>query len=158
MYSNMLVNLLVGITTAVTVAVAVLIHYEGLRGISALLTKIPAARRRKVLLGVYCVILLHIAEIWLFGAAFWLLLLVPDTGGIYGASAHFLDVIYLSAATFSTLGFGDLAPTGVVRFLAGTESLTGFILITWSASFMYLEMQEFWRRKRAAPPSSFEQG
>jgi len=34
-----------------------------------------------------------------------------------------------------------------LRFLCGTEALVGFILITWSASFLYLEMQEYWRRR-----------
>jgi hypothetical protein len=34
-----------------------------------------------------------------------------------------------------------------VRFLTGTESLSGFILITWSASFLYLEMEQFWRKR-----------
>jgi hypothetical protein len=33
-----------------------------------------------------------------------------------------------------------------MRFLIGTESLTGFVLITWSASFTCLEMEQFWRR------------
>ena len=33
------------------------------------------------------------------------------------------------------------------RFLTGTESLSGFILITWSASFLYLEMEQFWRKR-----------
>jgi hypothetical protein len=27
------------------------------------------------------------------------------------------------------------------------EALTGFILISWSASFLYLEMEQFWRRR-----------
>ena len=150
MYSNWVANSLVMIATAATVAMAVLIHYEGLRAIGAFLPKITSARRRKVLFGVYCVIVLHVVEIWLFGTTLWALLLVPGAGGIYGSSSGFLDAVYLSASTFSTVGFGDLAPTGAVRFLAGTESLTGFILITWSASFLYLEMQEFWRRKPAA--------
>jgi hypothetical protein len=60
--------------------------------------------------------------------------------------AALLDAVYLSAVTFTTVGFGDLAPTGPIRFLCGTEALTGFILITWSASFLYLEMEQFWRR------------
>jgi hypothetical protein len=45
------------------------------------------------------------------------------------------------------LGFGDLAPVGAIRFLSGTEALTGFTLITWSASFLYLEMEAFWRKR-----------
>lgn len=39
-----------------------------------------------------------------------------------------------------------MAPQGAIRFLAGTEALTGFILITWSASFLYLEMEQYWRK------------
>ena len=43
-----------------------------------------------------------------------------------------------------TLGLGDLSPVGTVRLLAGMESLTGLLLITWSASFTYLEMSRVW--------------
>ena len=49
--------------------------------------------------------------------------------------------------TYTTVGFGDLAPVGAVRFLSGTEALTGFVLITWSASFTYLEMERYWRQR-----------
>lgn len=57
-----------------------------------------------------------------------------------------LDAVYLSAATFTTVGFGDLAPVGPIRFLSGTTALTGFVLIAWSASFTCLEMERFWQR------------
>jgi hypothetical protein len=147
MYPGWEVHLFVVVVTALTVAAAVLMHYEGLRWIAGSLRRFPAIRRRKVLLGVYAVILLHVAEIWLFGAALWLLMQWPAAGHISGATAGFLDTIYLSAITFSTVGFGDLAPVGAVRFLSGTEALTGFILITWSASFLYLEMQQFWKQR-----------
>ena len=43
-------------------------------------------------------------------------------------------------------GFGDVAPVGPIRFMAGTMALTGFVMITWSASFTYLEMARFWRK------------
>jgi hypothetical protein len=148
MYSHWGTNALVVIVTAITVALAVVVHYEGLRWLSSRLARLPAERRRKVLFGVYGVIVLHVAEIWLFGAAMWLLLGIPDAGHLMGAAEPgFLDTIYLSSVTFSTVGFGDLAPVGPLRFLCGTEALTGFILITWSASFLYLEMEEFWRRR-----------
>ncbi len=149
MYPYAMANAWVVAATAITVALAVLVHYEGLRLMSQQLTRLPAVRRRKVLFGVYGVILLHVVEIWLFGAAFWLLLHVPHAGHLGGIQdASLLDTVYLSAVTFSTVGYGDMVPVGPVRFLCGTEALTGFILITWSASFLYLEMQEFWRRPR----------
>jgi Ion channel len=148
MYSNWLTNLVVVAATAATVAVAVLVHYEGLRLLSGWLVRSHGVRRRKVLLGVYGVVLLHVIEIWLFGAAIWVLLTAPEAGMLSGLThTPLLDSVYMSAATFTTVGFGDLAPVGPIRFLSGTEALTGFILITWSASFLYLEMQQYWSRK-----------
>jgi hypothetical protein len=31
-----------------------------------------------------------------------------------------------------------------MRLAAGIESLTGLVLITWTASFTFLSMQKFW--------------
>lgn len=147
MYSYWTANALVAAATIVTVALAVLAHYEGLGWMATRLTSLHALRRRKVLFGVYGVLTLHVAEIWLFGGTLWALLHVPSSGAITGMQdAPFFDAVYLSAVTFTTVGFGDLAPVGPIRLLAGTEALTGFILITWSASFLFIEMQQFWRR------------
>jgi hypothetical protein len=33
---------------------------------------------------------------------------------------------------------------GYLRYLTGVEALTGLILITWSASFLFIEMQKYW--------------
>ena len=146
MYAHWGANTLVVFVTALTVALAVLLHCEGLRLISAGLNRLTSVRRRKVLFGVYAVVLLHVAEIWLFGTSLWALLQIPEAGMLTGtASASLFEVVYLSANTFTTVGFGDVVPVGAVRFLCGTEALTGFILITWSASFLYLEMREFWK-------------
>ncbi len=38
---------------------------------------------------------------------------------------HLLDTIYFSIVTFTTLGYGDIAPQGFSRFLAATEALIG---------------------------------
>jgi hypothetical protein len=32
----------------------------------------------------------------------------------------------------------------MLRHLTGIEALTGLVLITWSASFLFLEMQRYW--------------
>jgi hypothetical protein len=62
-----------------------------------------------------------------------------------GDPLYVLDAVYLSATTYSTLGYGDLVPRGPIRFLLGTEAVVGFVMITWSASFAYLEMARYWR-------------
>jgi hypothetical protein len=147
-YSHWDANLLVVLATGFTVALSVLVHYEGLHWLAIRLAALPGLRRRRVLFGVYGVIVLHVAEIWMFGACLWGLTHFPNAGAIRGSvDSGLLEAIYLSATTFSTLGFGDITPVGPVRFLTGTESVSGFILITWSASFLFLEMQEFWRRR-----------
>jgi len=56
-----------------------------------------------------------------------------------------LDAVYFSSMTYSTVGFGDVVPVGPIRLVAGTEGLIGLLLIGWSASFTYLEMERFWR-------------
>ncbi|MDG1286377.1 MAG: ion channel [Rickettsiales bacterium] len=56
----------------------------------------------------------------------------------------FLSYIYFSAATYSSLGIGDIFPKGPLRFVTGVEVLNGLVLIAWSASFTYLTMEKFW--------------
>jgi uncharacterized protein YhhL (DUF1145 family) len=147
MYPHWDANLLVVLTTLLSVGVCVLMHYEGLSLLSrALARRRESHRRRKVLYGIFGVLALHVAEIWLFGGTLWLLLHYPGTGGVAGVEAlTLLDAVYMASVTYTTVGFGDLAPVGAVRFLAGTIALTGFVLIGWSASFTYLEMSRDWR-------------
>ena len=150
MYGHWDANVLVVLATVAAVAACVLVHYEGLVRLSAGLGKRhESQRRRRVLHGIFGVLALHVVEIWIFGLATWLLLKWPDSGAIAGAHAlGLLDAIYLSAVTYTTVGFGDLAPVGPIRFLGGTEALSGFVLITGSASFTFLEMDRFWRISR----------
>lgn len=138
---------LVVLVTVITTLFAVTLHYEVSVGLSRRLARSPLLGRRRVLLLILGLLLAHVAEIWLFGAALWLLLGEPGTGALVGLEAlEFLDMVYMSAVTYTTLGYGDVVPRGDIRFLLGTEALTGFMLITWSASLTFLEMQQHWRQ------------
>jgi hypothetical protein len=147
MYDNWSANIAVAVATLLTASLCVLAHYEGLLRVSRGLARLHAQHQRiKVLYAILGVIALHIVEIWIFGLAIWGLLHWPACGHLGGHTTTPLwDAIYLSAITFTTVGYGDLAPVGPIRFLSGTEALTGFVLITWSASFTYLEMERYWR-------------
>jgi len=134
------------LATLAALAACVLIQYEALVLTWKWVSRHRGHRRAKVIYAIASVIAMHVAEIWVFGVTIWLLLLWPQTGSLYGPqSAELLECVYLSAVTFSTVGFGDIAPVGPIRFLSATEALSGFVLITWSASFTYLEMERFWR-------------
>jgi Ion channel len=132
--------------TLLTVAACVLLQYELLVLAWRRLSAHTGHRRVKVLYGIFSVLLIHLLEIVVFGAVLYGLTLWPATGALAGEEASTLfDYLYFSAVTFSTVGFGETWPTGAVRFLCAMEALAGFVLITWSASFTYLEMERFWR-------------
>lgn len=95
---------------------------------------------------VIALIVVHAVEISLFATTAWILIeYVSGSGNIIAPyPVLFLDYVYLSSVTFTTLGFGEIYPEGPIRFLYGTEALSGFALITWSASLTFIEMQRHW--------------
>ena len=141
-------HVVVTLVTMLIVVAAVLSHYEGLRFLSNWISGTRLRPRFRIAVVIYGLLLLHSIEIWFFGLGYWLLIANADYGtlvGIDGAQG-LADCVYFSTTVYSTLGFGDLVPRGPVRFLAGMESVTGLLLITWSASFTYLEMIRYWRK------------
>lgn len=49
---------------------------------------------------------------------------------------RFMDRFYFSLVNLTTLGRGDLLPTGHLRFLTAMEALLGFLVITGSGAFL----------------------
>lgn len=133
------------VATLVTVVIAVMLHYESFIVFSRIGRKFVLSLRRRILLLMFGLLLVHIAAIWIFGICAWWLAEVKGIGVVTGYEyLSFLDYIFMSAVTYSTLGYGDMIPLGPIRILYGTQSLVGFVLITWSASFTFLEMQRDW--------------
>jgi hypothetical protein len=140
------------------VTAAVLIHFEALNLLTTAIPKIKASPRLSILVGILGCFCAHLLEVTLFAAGFYFLIHQESLGSLLGAgiqgqglfgtpSTSFIDSLYFSLTCYTSLGFGDLAPTGTLRFLAGIEALTGLLLIAWTASFMYLEMQKHWKVK-----------
>ncbi len=131
----------------VVVAVVVLIHYEALNLLAISRLRSRAHHRLRIVLDVFGVLLAHCLEIWIFAAVYYWLMQVGGFGGLElltGSVIEFADCLYYSFTTYTTLGYGDVVPIGQLRYLAGIESLTGLVLITWSASFLFLQMQRHW--------------
>ena len=152
MTSQFGVHLYVILLTLAAVMAAVGLHYEGLNWLARWLSRSKGPHRRRVLRAVIGLMALHIAEIWIFGGTYLLALAIPGAGTISGApAAGILDAVYLSAMSFSTVGFGDVAPQGAIRFISGTEAVLGLFLIAWSATFAYLEMELNWNEPPRRP-------
>lgn len=135
-------------TAAVVIACAVL-HYECLRILSQRLPLPNRGHRARIVVLILSLLSLHIMEIWIFGGGYYLLLSFGENGALTGSGPlSLLDCVYYSATVFTTLGFGDIVPSGAIRFMTGTEAITGLTFITWSASFTFLVMQKSWSFER----------
>jgi Ion channel len=144
----------VAVISVVLVVVCVLLHYEVLRKLSDWLDRMRSLHRTRVLVLILGLIATHICEIWVYSLGYGMLDGVAGFGGIAkvaspAAATEWLDYIYFSFVTYTTVGYGDLVPEGPIRFIAATEALNGWVLLGWSASFTFLEMQRFWRGAKA---------
>ena len=89
--------------------------------------------REMVLMAMWSVLLAaHVVQVWLFAVAYvlgcrWQLGELVEVNG-------FLDYVYFSAIVYTTVGFGDIVPTGDLRMIAASEGLVGLCLIAWSAT------------------------
>ncbi len=127
------------------VVIAVLIHYELLYRASTYIPTMEIRHRFRIIFGVFFSLIAHVIEIWVFAIAYYYMNRSDDWGELHGNfNGSIMDCAYFSFTTFTTLGFGDIEPSGNLRFLTGIESLTGLVLITWTASFLYYEMQRYW--------------
>jgi len=141
-------QLVVVLGTMALTMLAMLTHYEASFYLRLLLQNRSALSRRGRIMtltsGLFCS---HVVQIWLFGAGGWLMLeMFHYTGTLGGITdVRFLDLVYLSAASYTTVGYGDIFPVGDIRFLFGTESLVGFMLLTWTASLTFVEIRTHWQ-------------
>jgi len=134
------------VLNSVLVAIAVLIHFEVLNALSSLTPKMLIRHRMRVLIGVFGALVAHVIEIWVFAFGYYFMVSHTGFGTLTGSFNNgLMDCAYFSFVSFTTLGFGDIVATGDIRFLAGLEALTGLVLITWTASFMFIEMQKQWK-------------
>jgi hypothetical protein len=131
---------------AALVVIVVLIHFEALNKLSLITPRIPIQHRLRVLIGISGALIAHVIEIFVFAFGYYFMVNQPGFGTLIGRfDKSLMDCVYFSLVNFTTLGFGDIIATGDIRFLAGLEALTGLVLITWTASFMFVEMEKQWK-------------
>ncbi len=124
----------------------VMIHHETLIFMSRRIPSLSSPRNR-VLFSLVGILLAHVVEIWVFALVYYFSHYSNHFGGLAGNfDGSLLDCAYFSFSAYTTLGFGDILPSGELRFLSGLEALLGLVLIAWTASFLYIEMQQNWNK------------
>lgn len=113
-------------------------HYLGLMAIRA----VTPGRGRRPHLSIMTLftglVLLHLAEILAFAGVYRVLML----GGWFGdldrlADAPWVDLVYFSGMNFVTLGYTEIRTDGTIKLISMMQSLGGFMILTWSATFIY---------------------
>jgi hypothetical protein len=121
-----------------------LIHYEALRGLSRGLPRLHVVPRLRLVFVILGAFVVHVLQIALYGLVYWAL------AGRAGVDWDLPTSLYVSAQTFTSLGFGDIVPPMALRPLVAMETLNGLLLITWTASFTYLSMDRYWKQRDPA--------
>ena len=133
------------LVNSLVIALTVMIHYEFLYRFTMLMPRMRVRHRFRIVLGVFGALSAHAIEVWIFAISFYFMHHADGWGHLEGNfTGELLDFVYFSFTSYTTLGTGDIEPFGDLRFLTGLESLTGLVLITWTASFLYLEMTRYW--------------
>jgi hypothetical protein len=134
------------VVALILVPLTIFLHYEALRLCGEkLLGELRIGWRWRLMGVVLGCFASHTVHVWLYAFAYWIFDNVLLLGSFTGLKdGTFIDYLYFSGVTYSTLGLGDIAPTGGARLIAGVEALNGLVLVGWSASFTYLMMEQCW--------------
>ncbi len=134
--------ILAWIVAGLLVLATVMVHYEALRLLDWTVQRLEQLHRLRVVvvvLGCFCA---HIIEVVIFAVGLYVSAALLGLGVIEGVVGDgFRDYLYLSIVSYTSLGLGDIYPTSHLRLLVGVEALIGLMMITWSATFTFLEMK-----------------
>ncbi len=137
--------------SVVMVTACVLVHYETLRMASLLMPKLTIQPRKRILFVMGAAFIAHTAEVWLIAGMYYFLGQVLGLGGIAGMfGGTFYEYLYFAVVAYTSLGLGDLYPTGDLRILTGVTAMIGLSMTAWTGSFTYLAMEKFWSLHRTS--------
>ena len=141
--------LIVALLCLVLLVATTLLHYEVLTLLGLTLDRVQWPRRLKVVAAVLGCFVGHALGALLYAVGLWWMMRADALHAQPSNAApwDFSDALAFSAEAYTSLGLGDVLPTGPARLLAGVEALNGLLLIAWSASFLYIEMERYWKRR-----------
>ncbi len=123
-----------------------LLHMGGLELLRRTKPKQEKHRHLGLLFTFWGLAMLHVVEIAIAAGLLAYLLSIPGSGSLSeGFGSTVADYLYFAGVSFGTLGYTQLEAHGAIRLLVMMISLSGFMLITWSATFIYTIWGESFR-------------
>ncbi|MEL7025285.1 MAG: ion channel [Pseudomonadota bacterium] len=130
-------------TFAVTLGAGALIvcgftHYLAMHWLYRWVLCCALGKALKSQLLLIALVLVHLVEAAVYTIAFALGARLGLGGFIQSEPVSAMSSYYFSLVNYTSLGLGDIYPSGHQRFIAGLESLNGFLLISCSAALLFL--------------------
>jgi hypothetical protein len=114
-------------------------HHFALRGLDLVSGSEKRGWPNLSLIGVFIgLLIIHTLEILAFAAVYRVLLDWSWMGDLTGEfDRSWSGLIYFSGINFATLGYTQIETSGPIRMINMMQSLGGFMILTWSATFIY---------------------
>jgi hypothetical protein len=126
------VSLLILVTTAIHgAATSALMRLTDRFGDRFRAGELAGLRRVFVPLLVLAMLLVSLFEACLWGWYYW----------VTGLIASFLDSVYFSLITMTTVGYGDITLAGSGRTASGMQAALGIVLFGWTTAIIFMAVQ-----------------
>lgn len=134
------------------------VFYEIMAHVWLLLPRFEGRPRTQIVFTVLASFVGHTIAVWAFGIAYYILDKYFDFGTLNGTiTREFIEYIYFSAVSYSSLGLGDVYPSGGLQLLVGVEAILGLILIGWTITFTYIVTERYLAHKKERHGSRYKQ-
>ncbi len=117
--------------------VIIIFHYWGLRTITRFSRRFTSHFLMSVTVVIF-LFLIHIIEILWYALMLYFAFDIVGLNGFQGDTVLLpLDFLHVAASSFTTLGSLSVTPQQELALLIDSISLTGFMMLTWSATYYY---------------------
>ena len=132
------------LTILATVA-SILFHLGSAEVLISRWQRFERLKRWRLAVLIVAFIIVHMLEAAIFAVTLNILLDSGNYGTLEGAQLDdYASLLYYSAITYTTVGYGDITPIGDIRIFAAVEALVGMVLVAWTASVIFTVMQRSW--------------
>jgi len=133
----------ISLITALASISSIGLHFTALLFTTKFLAKFHGTHPAIIGFALLLAVIAHLLEVLIFAIALYFML--SHSLITFSIDApNFFDIFYFSGTTYTTVGYGDIVLIGNGRIVSVVESLMGLVLIAWTASFTYYEMNRKW--------------
>jgi hypothetical protein len=141
--------LLASLICLVLIILGVVIFYEILAHVWLFLPRLEGRPGLQILLTILAAFVGHTIIIWMFGITYYLLAHYGGFGALQSQhTLTFMDYIYFSGVTYSSLGLGDIYPTGDLRLMIAVEVILGLVMVGWTITITYFTTEKYFSHKK----------